>query len=72
MHEEYIYRRIVIYDSFSADRLVIIDLSNHCFMAHPQSGMNASRILLRFDSSDGSSFPSFLIFSKRLVWLALR
>ena len=41
-------------------------------MANPLSGMKASRIVFRFCSSAGSSFPSFFIFCKRERWLVLK
>jgi hypothetical protein len=43
----------------------------HDFMAHPHSGMKASKILLSSDSSDGSSFPYFLILARSPEWVPL-
>lgn len=40
-------------------------------MAHPHSGMKASRILLSSDSSTGSSLPYFLILAKSPEWVPL-
>ncbi len=40
-------------------------------MAHPHSGMNASRILLSSDSSTGSSLPYFFILAKSPEWVPL-
>ena len=45
---------------------------NQDFMAHPQSGMKASRIVLRLSSSTGSNLPSFLILAKRAACPPLR
>ena len=44
----------------------------HCFMAHPESGMKASKIEFKFCSSAGSNFPYFLIFCNRVEWLPLK
>lgn len=40
-------------------------------MAQPHSGMNASKILLSSDSSEGSNLPYFLILAKRPAWVPL-
>jgi hypothetical protein len=49
-----------------------IYLIDHDFMAQPQSGIKESNILLRLVSSTGSSFPSFLILSNKLVCVDLK
>ena len=52
---------------------VIVNLfQHHTFIAHPQSGMKASKIVLRLSSSDGSNFPSFLILANKAVWPPLK
>ena len=61
---------LTTYNSFNiVHHNFIIKLLNHDFIAHPQSGMKASKIVLKLCSSEGSNLPYFLILDSKAVWL---
>ena len=67
-----ILSKYLAYSGLNNNNSVWLGDIDHTFMAHPQSGMKASRIEFKFCSSEGSNLPSFLILSRREVWLPLR